>query len=230
MKKSYFITASILLAGVLSLTAPDTANAVWGRQTITLPFGERNILIDAPNGMCFMDKSNPKQASFINTLRDQSWKGRKNVVMTLLADCREILGLENSKDPVPLSRMLILRWLNPDIGENSDMIPNDYLDMREVSLRAYTLKNLTQFHSVKVEDAPKRMDNAVGIGYVGTSMIDGAPFITVGVDATTLVQDIPVEITYMKTNSSIDKPDQKTEPLFKFVSKFIDQQLTINAK
>lgn len=221
---------TVLLTALTLYTALMSSPAMAARQTLTLSFGQRTVEIEAPLGMCFIDGNDKKQAALLDQMRRESWKGRKYVVMTLFGDCNEIAGLQGSKDPVPLKSAGILRWLNPDIGETTAQPLEEYLDMREVSYRAYVQKDMTQFRDATLASAPTRLKNAVALDYVGTTLVDGQPFKTIGVDATTLLGDIPVDVTFVETFSTIDRKDVNTAPLMKLAAKFIDQQVNLNKR
>lgn len=224
---------SILFACLLALTASSTtADAQMRRnlprQTLTLSFGQKKVQMEAPKNMCFLDMTNAAQNSLIADLRLQSWKTRKYVVMTVFADCREMANMGINKDMNMLSRIGIIRWMNPEIGPSNGLDLDAYLTMREVAFRSNIANDLTQFRSVTLDKEARRLDHAIAIGYLGKSEIESQPYNTVGVDATTSIKNIPVDITIMQTTSTLDKASTDTEPFYDLMSEFVEQQIFLN--
>lgn len=222
------IIALCLFAALASSTTVGAYPRAFTRHTMTISFGQKKIQLEAPRDMCFLDATDAGQGNVITQMRLNSWKGRKHVVMALFADCKEVANMPLSKELVPLTAIGVVRWLNPDIGERSDLPLDDYLTIREVSFRSDIANDLTQFKKIELEKDVKRLDHSVAIGYVGRSEIESQRYNTIGVDATTLIQSVPLDISITKTASTMDKKKTDTKPLLDLMTSFIDQQIFLN--
>ena len=154
MKNSF----KMILAGcaaACTMTAAVAAQAdmvrkqspIWQmRHTLTMPFGQRTMTLEAPLGMCFLDESQYLEGSVIKQLRGSGTSSDGGLLMTMFANCDELEKFSQlpqlqadtppGVDPpkAELSHEGSISWMSPKLGKAPMTVP-EYLDMRAPHFR-----------------------------------------------------------------------------------------------
>ncbi|MBI1216083.1 MAG: hypothetical protein GC185_09735 [Alphaproteobacteria bacterium] len=124
--------SALLAAAVLAPMAARAADPAYDyRRTLFIAFGQKELVFEAPVGMCFLDQSDYLQNAMLKMA--QSLSQSRGTAMAIFADCDEIanLGTENSS-PNGLQYKGTIFWdRTPGNSGPSKLDLSDYLDMRE---------------------------------------------------------------------------------------------------
>lgn len=143
------IAGIVLTAGVA--TARKTDPIFEMRRTLHMAFGQHNITLEAPVGMCFFDESQYLEGSMINHMRKLVKRYSSEQIMAVFADCDEIakfvkmpeilaqaaeedIGGGMPQPEAEFSYTGTVSWLKPKLGR-APMGLQEYLDMREPDFR-----------------------------------------------------------------------------------------------
>lgn len=161
MKKTFakFIAAAavagvVFTAGVA--TARKTDPIFEMRRTLHMAFGQHNITLEAPVGMCFLDESQYLEGTLVKHLRTLSKGESSDQLMAVFADCDELAKLIKAPEiaaaaadigggiepPKPeFTYTGSVTWLKPKLGR-APMELQEYLDMREPDFRDNFLNDI----------------------------------------------------------------------------------------
>lgn len=231
--KNYIIAAT-LLAATLSGAAAEAQAPLKdfvrdNRRTLHISFGQRNLVLEAPANMCFLDESDPAQEGVVDGLKAAAAKRVQGQVVAVFTDCYAIAGLSsiNLDNPAGMTDTGLVVWKNPSIGETTDMNRADYLDRREVSLPMEVAAALTALPTAKIDRNAARTQNAALVAYVAPTTIDYQKYTISGVVASTLVENVPLDFSMTRI---MPKDASFKEELQDLMTVFVNQQVTLNEK
>ncbi|MDE2336520.1 MAG: hypothetical protein KGL10_04350 [Alphaproteobacteria bacterium] len=197
MKHANRLIALFLAAG-LGFSAAARADIVPqtqpARRTLFVAAWNTTLKLQAPEGMCFVDRTMAAQTEDWNRLRKVAGRTHDQILLAAFMRCNQIDGTGNWEKGAP--DYGIVTWLDPAIGATTKMSRRDYLDMREASFRAYAG---TRFPHLTAPPAAHRTADDVSVVLTGMEPGPGGdPGIanpSAVVIATTLLRHVPVEFT-----------------------------------
>lgn len=166
------ITAIVLTAG--AATARKTDPIFEMRRTLYMSFGQHNITLEAPVGMCFLDESQYLEGTMIRHMRKLVKKYSSEQIMAVFADCDEVakfakmpeiladqddLGGGLPQPEAEFSYTGTVSWLKPKLGR-APMDLQEYLDMREADYRDDIIHELSDSYKALND----RQDLSLGDG------------------------------------------------------------------
>ena len=154
MKKTFakFIVAAAVAGVVFTsglASARDKDPIFEMRRTLFMAFGQHNVTLEAPVGMCFLDESQYLEGMMVHHLRKMARKSSSSHVMAIFADCDELAKFVKMPEiiasqpdiggglPEPQAEFTYtgaVSWLKPKLGR-APMGLQEYLDMREPDYR-----------------------------------------------------------------------------------------------
>ncbi|MFH1157434.1 MAG: hypothetical protein V1721_00895 [Pseudomonadota bacterium] len=214
-----------IIAGLaFSATALAAKKPIDYRRTLFVPVGQKTLMLEAPQGMCFLDQTSSSEGLIHKTFSDLIQKKGDQVLLAVFADCN---SLANYGGTVGLSEILfntgVVTWMNPSIGESTPMSRQDYLDMREASFRQYA-ENGAGGLGIRLDENTHRTESNVSLGMSGEVVTPFEKFNSTGVLATTTLRHIPIEVMLRFTR----KDPPPIESLYPLMDKFMAQQIALN--
>jgi hypothetical protein len=183
------VTRLILLFLALVLFSPAPAQAA--ARTLAVQAGGKKLMLAAPAGMCFIDPTGSAlQRSLYATLGAPVAQDRGQQLLAVFIDCANISDPSTWIDGAPAYGFI--SWLNPSVGATVNMSRQDYLDMREASLAEYAAARAGTFTPAVV---PHRTAHNASIGLMGMEGVPGLEHKAVVIIATTLLRQVPIEMT-----------------------------------
>lgn len=226
MNKTFLAVAA--LATLISTTAAAAPNPTYDfRRTLFLSFGQKNLVLEAPQSMCFLDESDPTQEALIDGARILARRQGKGEAMAVFTDCIAVANISQNTTLMSLGQVGGVMWMNPAVGETTDLARGDYLDMREASIVQEVLSSLTSFASASVDEKAQRSDAGVSAGYVAHTVVDYRKYTITGINSATLLEGVPVDFTLTRFS---DKGKAYKEEMQGLMDTFVKQQVALNEK
>jgi hypothetical protein len=246
MKKLLFASCALVIAASAALAAPQ--KPIDYRRTLFVPLGQEKLAFEAPRGMCFLDSTRFIEGAVTDHISAMTEKRGKEVFLATFAPCNDIANFGAAGSNL-LTRGTI-NWAHPKIGEKSDLERQDYLDMREATLREDILADIREWSDVskssdqsgtvrsfmsdaaeyRMDQEPRRTENGVLMAFSTDSESDYVSYHTEGVFATTTVRRHPIEVIMLYTTKSDAAEDSagKREEAYALVDEFLAQQIALN--
>lgn len=212
---------TLVLAGLAACMLSPSAEAYGPRTTLFVVAGEKKIGLEAPEGMCFLDPTSPLQNAIYHALAAGAERRGDQVMMAAFMDCNNISSPDAWYDAMP--NMGFVTWMNPAVGARTDMSRADYLDMREASFIAYAKAAAPGF---AVEKKVHRDANTVAVGMTSPEKRPPPERRGTNVLATTLVDQVPIEITVHYDG----KPAPTASAIYALMDKLMAQQIALNER
>lgn len=210
------LTSIILLSIAFSFPAGAATKKNDPRRTLYAKAGEKTIVLEAPRGMCFLDGTKTSQKKLYHDYQSLVKKEGGQTMLAVFMSCDAISDAGISLPEGVLPGAVVISWLNPMIGEETDLSRQDYLDMREASFVQYMGDHAG---GLAAEAAARRTANAVAQGLTGE---EKGTKISI-VRATTTLRQAPIEVTFRYAS---DPP--ALDNVYPLVEKFIAQQIALN--
>lgn len=219
-----------LLAFALTLSAFVTPASADPRRTLFAPFGQKMLVFEAPEGMCFLDDTSPREKPALQKMKAMHKHGK--VLMAVFADCLQAAGLGVNKGPdaaglPPLMDVGMIFWMNPSFGETSPLSRADYLDMREATIERDIATHLKYYLSAETDTMPQRTPEAISLAYAAQSEVQYQKLYTAGVAGATLLRGLPVDVVITHTAPKADRDETE---LYDLMEKFMAQQAALNGQ
>ncbi|MBI3440844.1 MAG: hypothetical protein HY052_03405 [Proteobacteria bacterium] len=222
----YSLLGISLVAGLLlSVSAPAAQNPIDYRRTLFVRAGQKTLVFEAPQRMCFLDKTQPFESALYNAFQGQVQKNNDRVLLAVFSDCDAIasLGGASGTNNIPLNSGTI-SWLAQSVGETTPLDRGDYLDMRGSSLPQY-LKNSPVYSSqLKLDETTHRTPENVSLGMSGEMRTSYEKQHGIVVIATTTLRHMPIETMIRFTG----KNAATLEKTYQLMDKFMMQQIALN--
>jgi hypothetical protein len=217
------ISFTILLL-ILSAPAFAAKSPLDYRRTLIASAGQKKLALEAPMGMCFLDRTNFYEAAIFAGFRRVVERNDDQVLLAVFADCNDLASMKGSSGThdIPLNAGII-SWMNPSVGETTELSREEYLDMREASFRQY-VENLPPARYAHLDAQPRRTENSVAMGFSRSIKIESGDALSDAVVATSSLRHIPIEVTIRSTGTSPLPLAQMHEQMDKFMA----QQIALN--
>lgn len=248
-----FLTAAVLAP--LSTAKADPAHNY--RRTLFISFGQKDIVLEAPVGMCFLDGSDYFQGAFLSLQQGGSSMGKdgKGMAMAVFGDCTDIMNLgTKNQSPTGLKDRGTIVWKTTAANRGKSKLDlSDYLDMREATFlqdqkgvlaKSYASNGAKKEKSMgggiiahtymatpdkyHFDKAVHRTADNVSIAYQYDNEIEFQKFKTTGIVAATLIRHLPIEVYYTHAASPDDKDATGTQDMYKLMDSFMAQQQALN--
>ena len=228
MKKTALLSA-LLLSSVLTAQAFAAAqNPVLDyRRTLSLAIGQKNINLEAPRDMCFLDESDPVQGNLLDGMKAAAAQREQGQVVGVFTDCLAIANLAKPDNPLGMTNAGMVMWMNPIVGAKTDMVRDDYVAARATTLPQFVASNLTMFKSAAVDEKASIQDGAAMVGYIAGAEVEYQKFVVSGITAATVIEGLPLDFTMTRIS---DKKIEYKKELQDLMSSFVTQQITLNEK
>lgn len=242
MKKTFFALALLAATAAISTTAQaqDMRKASEYLRTLFAPVGQQKLALEAPDGMCFFDRSKGVEGLIVTVLSASSFKSKDGALLAVFAPCEDIANFGPGRSPALFGT---ITWLNQTIGDRTPLERVDYIDMREAAYKDDLQADVAEYLADKekeeakdksgiktvinfdFEDAVERSDSGVRMGYVASRDRGGEKGSTSGVVATTSIRHVPLEISI--NYDTTEKPHALAE-IHLEMEKFLAKQIALN--
>ena len=213
MRVIKIIMLALCFAGITADLA-SAASYKFTRRTIHTAAHDRPLSFDAPEGMCFLDQTKPREGMAFDELKSRALRGTQ--VLAVFANCLEIVNL-GEKGSTGIQNGGWIGWLNPEVGDRTGMSRQDYLDMMEPSFAKRVGRDAETI----------RTETAVKGGLVhDDEFIDGLKKST-DVAATTEIGGIPLVFFVNFTRTSEPYP---LDTAYAYMDKFVASAILKNGK
>jgi hypothetical protein len=232
-KNLALILALGLTVGVdLWATAPraQTQGAVFvsppARRTLFVKAGTEKLALEAPVGMCFVDRTSPIQEATYDVLSGIVERNGDQSVLGVFMGCDQVGDSSAWENGMPTFGFVT--WLNPFIGRTIKMSRGDYLDMREAFFHDYA-KMKAGFAMAADGKVHRNADN-VSLHLTGNEGLAGMQRKGAIVIATTTVKHVPLEFTlhYAAQGDLGQVPPPPASELYALMDKLVAQQIALN--
>ncbi len=249
MKK--IISTAIAIAIAI---APFTAQAqqrhdpLSDRRTLFVPFGQKKVALELPQGLCFLDGNAPLESGLFDKMKAEVHAEGKGLLMAFFTTCLDVagIGVEGANAGLPpfMTRGMVV-WMNPYIGETFAQGRETFLDVRAASFARYVPATLTQRNVMPAADAaegrgealtdvdpqPHRTQDSVSLAWRAPLDIQFEKYTATGITGTTLLRGFPVEVVFSQTTLDGGAAPAKTgEELYTMMDAFMAQQVKLNAQ
>lgn len=199
MRHRHLLPLLCALTGLVAiLAAAPPAKALTDaltRRTLHVSAGLNRIVLDAPEGACFLDETLRREAALIAVLRGETPLGEQ--FLGAMGDCLELAGATvGAPKSIPA---VSISWNNPAVGDITHLTRANYLDMMETVFR----KELGEKASISRTDsllavASTREEDFMAGGHKITS-----------VHATTQIKGVPLvlRLTYTRETTAVTPED-----------------------
>lgn len=240
MKKTFFAIALLAATAVVSTTAhaQDMRKESEYLRTLFVPVGQQKIVLEAPDGTCFFDRSKGVDAKVMNDSVAKWTELKQGTLLAVFAPCDDVANL-----PRTPSSIGAITWLDQSVGDRTKSERADYLDLREPAFKddqiieseeniRWMLKqeakekdSIKSKINVDFEDTVERSDLGVRLGFVVSMDRGGDKRSSSGVVATTTIRHVPLEIQIEHDTT------EKTHPIAEIhleMEKFLAKQIALN--
>ncbi len=199
MKKTNALTASLLVLGFsVCAFAQARAEVVTktqpARRTLYVSAWNTTLKLQAPQGMCFLDRTLAIQSKHWKRLKKIAERDHDQQMLAAFMKCDQIDSTGAWRHGAP--DYGIVTWLDPAIGATTKMRREDYLDMREPYFLHYAA---ARFPHLTPEKTARRTVYDVSVALSGDDPgaggDPGIAYPSAAVIATTTLRRVPVEFT-----------------------------------
>lgn len=239
MKKTFFAFALLAATAVVSTTAhaQDMRKESEYLRTLFVPVGQQKIVLEAPDGTCFLDRTKGLEAKSMDATIAKWTALKRGTLLAIFMPCDD---LANSRKPKSAGSVT---WLDQTIGDRTPSERADYLDLQEstfkddqitsadIELKARIKEEAKEKDSIKskvnvdFEDTVERSDSGVRLGFVVSNDYGGDKSSVSGVIATTTLRHVPLQIQIYHDTT------EKAHPIADIhleMEKFLAKQIALN--
>ncbi len=222
MKK---LLALIIISVLLSTAAGAAPKPVDYRRTLFVAVAQKTLVLEAPQGMCFLDQSEVSENALYRAFRDQTERKGDQVMLAVFADCHSIanLGSGGGTQNIPLNAGVV-SWMNPLIGPLTGMDLQEYIDMREPAFRQYAENSAAYSARYRLEDLPRRTKSGVALGMSGVLDTLYGKHKSAAVLAATALRHVPIEVTLRFTGEN----PRSLEKIHDLADTFLARHISLN--
>lgn len=240
MKKTFFAFALLAATAVVSTTAhaQDMRKESEYLRTLFVPVGQQKIVLEAPDGTCFFDRSKGVDAKVMAENIVKWTELKHGTLLAIFAPCNDVANL-----PATPSSIGSITWLDQSVGDRTKSERADYLDLREPTYKdeqiaesdanikwlakeeAKEKDSIKSKINVDFEDTVERSDTGVRLGFVMSKDRGGDKTSSSGVVATTTIRHVPLEIQIDHNTT------EKAHPIAEIhleMEKFLAKQIALN--
>lgn len=195
------------------------------RRTLFAPFGQKTLMLEAPQGMCFLDETDYTARQTMRAVRDMLKEKSKHTLVAIFADCLQISSIGQASEQNPLADLGVITW--PVIpGEKTPGNLQEYLATREAYMENTIKNSVVRYVDLHLDAEPKYTDFGVTQGYTADFELSYQKMKAIGVAGTTLIRGIPVAINISHTGTKLSRSH---EELYTIIDKMLEQQVALNA-
>jgi hypothetical protein len=162
MKKILCKTLLVALMAAVMASSALAKDPKKSRRTLFATVGQRQLVLEAPTGMCFLDESDYLEGQLLRRYRDLASLSGSGTLIATFADCMEISKFQGefqdqlaeqskgggsgsaAQTPSTLASRGSIFWANPGTGgETIDMSREEYLNVREQSFREEMVRGVS---------------------------------------------------------------------------------------
>ena len=198
---------ALLLAFISLLFINNTANAASTTKHIVV--GDTNLVIEAPKGMCFVDKSSPSTALIHQRMLGRLSDDKHKQIIAIFTPCSILPSLSYDKI---VSNFGYISWIHPALEYPYNKTRNEFILDTIKKYNKSGRKGLT------------KLDNGVATLIRSSTKVDYKIVDKITLMAYTTVRNIPLEI---KIKDSL-KNFVSTEQAYNMLNNFINYQIKIN--
>jgi len=203
------ITAACALTFITSASYADIKNRIKYMQ-----LGDTMIMIEAPKGKCFLEKSTAASKAVTENIEKQFIDGDKERLVAIFTDCQAVASAMTSESATPITggEFTYITWLNPEIGYTFSGSRNAFLYK---VLEDYKSKGRSGFN---------KLDNSIATLMRKSKKVDDKIIEDVNISAFTLIKQVPLKVSTQMVMTKFSSANQQYEEL----NKFINYQVNIN--
>jgi len=232
MKGKFFMKKTILAATALSAALSFAAAALPAaaqifhtsdpRRTLHAAVGQKSIVLEAPAGMCFLDRtgSATQRSSFAAIGGITEARGDQMVIGVFMpCELNPQEWLERMPDFGTVS------WVSSLDKDKTKLTRTEYLDMRESYFVSYAQTAAGENYKPEGKK-PHRDKDSVSLALSGEETTQaGGKQKVVAVYTTTTLRDVPIEISSYYGDEKLPPVDE----LYNRAGKLVAQQIALNA-
>jgi len=217
-----------VLAVTIGLTLSAAAFAATRppdyRRTLFVPVGQKTLVLEAPQGMCFLNESRPFEEAMYNGFQGAlQKKGGDRILLAVFAACNGVANLTvtSGANDIHLNYGVVTR-LNQPAGETRQ----DYLDMRASAFPQYVLNSPAYSPKLRLDKAVHRTEYGVSLAMSGEieTGTESEKQQGVVILAATTIRHMPIEFMFRAAGKKLPVP----EKIYLAMDTFIAQQIALN--
>ncbi len=193
------------------------------RRTLFVEIARKKLTLEAPLGMCFIDRTIPVQETAYNMMASEAERNDDQVMLAAFMACSGLNDPDSWSNGLPDSGYIT--WLNPAVGRTTPMSRQDYLDMREAHFKHYAENRAL---SLTPDKKLHRTADNVSLGLTGKEGDVGLSRQGTMVISTTTVGHVPLEITLHYVTDDFEAVPPTIEELYAEMDKLVAQQIALN--
>ncbi len=233
MKTRILILAVATLALVGLLAQAWAAHPRDTRRTLYVPVGQKQIILEAPDDMCFLDQTVKNEGLLFRLMADDMLLKGNETLLAVFGTCNTIANIGSTGSIELLKSIGTVTWENARIGESTPLERVDYLEMHENELKDYIRNNMKAWlesystpdqENQQVESTVRRNDNSISLGFRADVELTDETFKTVGVVAKTTLHHAPVVVAIRSTAKHAPSLDY----LHRAMDAFLAKQIALN--
>lgn len=222
LKLIAFLTAA---ATVFPVFAASAAPFEVTRRTLVVWAGDRKVILEAPQTMCFVDRTHPAEDLLFRAL--ETMIPPDNKLLAFFADCNQLANWGGpSSAGNALKRGGYISWRYPEVAKTVDIPITDYLDVVEPTFNQSVIARKQYAYGgsgqqsmsgggarvsssqpdpdlIEFTEDPRRSETAVYTAYRIRTEIFGEEVYTNDVEATTVLNGVPVFISYGESSKKV---------------------------
>ena len=214
---------------VLTLVCLCTAEAIAAqnpvdfRRTLFVTAAQKELVLEAPKNMCFIDKSSRTEKMLFDDFAGIVEQDGDQALLAVFVDCTNLANLGGKFGATDLQLNAgTISWMNPAIGAVTPLGRKDYLDTRAATFQNDAAADApSSFHP---EDKIHRTDSNVSLGLTGTVRGEFQDLPSAAVVAATSVQHVPLQIMIRTTGKDL----KSLENIYPLMDKLTAQEIALN--
>lgn len=201
-------------------------DALDHRRTLFAPFGQKTLMLEVPQGMCFLDESNYTERQIMNRIRDLMHEKTKHTLVAIFTDCLALSSALNqpTHSATTLADAGLVTWpVTP--GEKVPPTLAEYM-ADENNLDKLNIDDmLIDFLELQVDEQPRTTEGGITRGYTGKVESADQTINLVGAAGITMMKGMPVVFTMSHSGKKLEKSKESLQDL---LDKMLLQQVALN--
>ena len=201
-------------------------DALNHRRTLFAPFGQKTLMLEVPQGMCFLDESNYTERQVMNRIRDLMTEKTQHTLVAVFTDCLALssaLG-QSGNTVTRLSDAGLVTWpVTP--GEKVPPTLEEYMADENNISKLNVDDMLIDFLELEMDEQPRTSEGGITRGYTGKVESADQTIDLVGAAGITMMKGMPVVFTMSHSGKKLEK---SKEDLQNLLDKMLLQQVALN--
>jgi hypothetical protein len=222
MKKTVFALA--LAATIAAATAHADLGPMEQRRTLFVTFGQKNIILEAPASMCFLNPSDPMEGATFSYMRAATASQGLGTLMAVFTDCMQISSLKSGSADLSTVDKGTITWMH-SLQPDASITRATYLDTRAGTLTTEVARGLERMRGAKVDSEVRRNDAGASVGFYIPLELDFKKMTATGVTTAMMLRGMPVDVSFSRMSAH---GPGNLDVLYDMMGTFAAQQVALN--